>query len=240
LAPPAEIRAVLFDAAGTLIEMREPVGETYARVARRFGVALPAWRLQDAFGRVFRRAPPLVFPAATAAETESRERDWWRQVVRSTFLATDSTVRFSDFDAFFDALYRTFSQPDAWSCLPGCRAALSELRARGLATGVVSNFDRRLPELLAGLKLAPLLDTVVLPSDAGAEKPDPRIFRLALERLGTPASASVFVGDSAERDIAGARAAGMWAIDVGSLATLCELPDRLGARAMMDPEPSDE
>ena len=81
---------------------------------------------------------------------------------------------------------------------------------------------------------------MVLPSDAGAEKPDPRIFQLALERLGTPAAASIFVGDSTERDVAGARAAGMRAIDVRSLATLCELPDRLGALATTDLGPPDE
>ena len=238
--PLSEIRAVLFDAAGTLIEPREPVGETYARMARPYGVALPARRVDDAFRRILRQAPPLVFPDAIAAETSRRERDWWRAVVRSTFLATDSTVRFSDFDAFFDALYGAFSEPDAWSCTPGCREALTELRARGLSTGIVSNFDRRLHGLLEGLTLAPLLDTVVLPSDARVEKPDPRIFQLALERLGTPAAASVFVGDSAEHDLAGAHAAGMRAIDVGSLATLCELPDRLGALAMTDRGPSDE
>jgi putative hydrolase of the HAD superfamily len=240
VASPAEIRAVLFDAAGTLIEPREPVGETYARMARPYGVTLPARRVDDAFRRVLGQAPPLVFPDATVAETARSERNWWRAVVRSTFLAADAEARFSDFDAFFDALYRTFSEPDAWSCRTGCREALTELRARGISTGVVSNFDLRLHGLLEGLELAPLLDAVVLPSDAGAEKPDPRIFRLALERLGKPAAASVFVGDSAERDLAGARAVGMRAVDVGSLATLHELPDHLGRLAMTDRGPSDE
>ena len=67
MATGSEIRAVLFDAVGTLIELREPVGETYARMARPFGVALPAWRVDDAFRRILKRAPPLVFPDA---------RDW--------------------------------------------------------------------------------------------------------------------------------------------------------------------
>lgn len=236
MATDREIRGVLFDAAGTLIQPRESVGETYARVAGAHGVALPAPRLDDAFRRSFRRAPPLVFPAASAAEIDLSERDWWRAVVQSTFRAADAGVRFADFDAFFDDLFHAFSLPDAWSCRPGCRAALRALKARGLATGIVSNFDRRLRRLLAGLKLAPLLDVVVLPSDAGAEKPDLRIFRLALDRLGAPAASCVFVGDSAEHDIAGARAAGMRAIDVASLATLADLPDRLGALATADPE----
>jgi putative hydrolase of the HAD superfamily len=229
------LRAILFDAAGTLIELRESVGETYSRVARDFGVSLPAWRIDDAFSRVLAQAPPRVFAAATPVETEGRERAWWRDVVRSTFLAADSSARFCDFDAYFDVLYAVFSEPPAWRCRPGCRSALNALRARGLALGVVSNFDRRLPRILAGLELAPLFDVVVLPSDAGTEKPDPRIFALALQQLKVPAEDAVFVGDSHSRDLVGARATGMRAIDVGSLATLAELPKRLAHETPTSP-----
>jgi putative hydrolase of the HAD superfamily len=236
MGPQGAVRAVLFDAAGTLIETREAVGETYARMARDHGVDLPAWRVDDAFRRIFRQAPPREHSAAEPAEIDRRDRAWWRALVRSTFLAADSTIRFSDFDAFFDALYRAFAEPAVWRRRTGARRALRELRSRGVATGIVSNFDRRLPALLAGLELAPLLDIVVLPSDAGALKPDPRIFAWALERLGVPAAHSVFVGDQAIPDLDGARAAGLRAIDVGSLATLCELPDRLGALPSGDPE----
>jgi len=233
---PGEVRAVLFDAAGTLIETREAVGEIYTRMARDHGVALPAWRVDAAFRRILQQTAPRDPSAAAPAETDRRERAWWRGVVRSTFRAADSTVRFSDFDAFFDALYQAFARPELWRRRPGARSALRGLRARGIATGVVSNFDRRLPAVLAGLELSPLLDTVVLPSDAGVMKPDPRIFVLALERLGIPAAHSVFVGDQAVPDMAGARAAGLRAVDVASLATLCELPDRLGALFPIDPE----
>jgi putative hydrolase of the HAD superfamily len=106
---------------------------------------------------------------------------------------------------------------------------LDELRRRGLATAVVSNFDRRLPALLEGLGLADRLDAVVLPSDVGATKPDPRIFAAALSRLGRRASEALFVGDDHERDVRGALASGLRAIDVASLANLSELPARLRA-----------
>ncbi len=221
------IRAVLFDAAGTLIELCEPVGETYARVARDFGVALPAWRVDDAFRRIFARAEPMVFPDAAPGEVDALEREWWRGIVRSTFLAADSTRRFDDFDAFFEKLYALFSEPGTWRPRAGAPELLRELRTRGLATAVVSNFDRRLPGILAGLGRARWLDAVVLPADAGAAKPDRRIFALALARLGVPASEAVYVGDDEDRDVAGARAAGLEAIDVRSLATLSQLPARV-------------
>jgi putative hydrolase of the HAD superfamily len=218
---------VLFDAAGTLIELVEPVGESYARLARQHGVALPAWRLEDAFGRVLRGAPPMAFPGAAAGAVADLERAWWRGVVRATFLATDATARFADFEAFFAELFDHFARAASWRARPGSAAALAGLRARGLATGVVSNFDHRLPAILVGLGLAAQLDCVVLPGEVGVAKPDPAIFAHALSRLRVRADETLFVGDREDQDLAGARAAGLRAIDAGGLATLTQLLEQL-------------
>ncbi|MEE9608082.1 MAG: HAD-IA family hydrolase [Myxococcota bacterium] len=224
-----DLRAVLFDAAGTLIELREPVGETYSRLAADYGVELSAWRIGEAFGRVFRAAPLMVFPGEAPERIPGLERDWWRALVRAAFRAADGTARFSDFEAYFERLYAHFASPDTWRATPESGEMLAELRRRGLVTAIVSNFDRRLHRILEGLGLSPLFDAVVLPSDAGAAKPDPRIFAFALERVGSCAAATLFVGDDRDRDLAGARCAGLRAIEVQSLATLAELPDRLEA-----------
>ncbi len=217
------IRAVLFDAVGTLIDLREPVGETYSRAAAEQGLKISAWRMSEAFSRVVASAGPLVFPQAEPAELPTLERDWWRQVVRSTFLTADSARRVPDFDACFEGLWRHYAAPSGWLVREGAVAALTRIREGGRRTAVVSNFDRRLPALLEGLGLAPFLEAVVLPSDAGAAKPDPRIFELALTRLGAAPAEAIFVGDDAHHDLAGARAAGLEAVDVAALATLCDL-----------------
>jgi putative hydrolase of the HAD superfamily len=229
----AALRAVLFDAAGTLIRLREPLGDTYARVADAYGVRLPPWRIEDAFHRVFAAAPPMVFPGRNASQSAAAEREWWRDVVRATFLAADGTARFARFDAFFAALWEHFAGAAAWEPTAGAREALHELRGRGFVLGVVSNFDQRLPEILRRLDLLAALDTVVLPAHAGAAKPDSRIFAFALDVLGVTSSESVYVGDDAVHDLEGARSAGLRAIDVASLATLRELSKRLA----MDAEP---
>jgi putative hydrolase of the HAD superfamily len=228
-------RAVLFDAAGTLIELREPIGETYGRLAEDFGVKLPAWRISEAFGRILRRAEPMVFPGEAPERIAQLERDWWRGVVRSTFLATDGTARFSDFGAYFDRLYRHYTDAECWRARPGALEVLGAIREQGLATAVVSNFDQRLPGILAGLGMAALVDAIVLPAEAGAAKPDPRIFAFALDKIGALAGESVFVGDDGQRDLAGARRAGLYAIDVARLATLAELPNRLEALRQQTP-----
>ena len=232
--------AVLFDAAGTLISLREPAAATYARVAGHFGVSLPEPRLAEAFGRILRSAPPMVFPDADRGRIPELERAWWRQVVRGTFRAADSAVRFTDFDACFGRLYAHFARPEAWLATPDAAATLTELRVAGHATGVVSNFDCRLPAILEGLGLEELLDVVVLPSDAGCAKPDVRIFALALRRLAATADCTVYVGDDAVLDVAGARAAGLRAIDVATLATLAELPARLADSASDPAGPAED
>ena len=222
-------RAVLFDAAGTLIELREPVGETYARIAREHGVIAAPSKLEAAFRITFKKVPAMLFPGVPIEEILPLEKTWWSKVVAKTFLAADPAVRFTDFDAFFEQLFGAMSRPEAWREIPGARNLLLKLRSLRWATAIVSNFDRRLPVLLRGLGLAELFDAIVLCSDAGAAKPDAAIFHRALERLEVPASRAVFVGDDEALDIEGARAAGLRAIDVRSLAKLDGLLDQLAA-----------
>ncbi len=172
----------------------------------------------------------MCFPGTRPEDVPHLERAWWRDVVRATFRAADASVRlsdFSDFDAYFAGLFDHFARPAAWRTRRGATQALAALRRSGLATGVVSNFDLRLMDILEGMDLIQLLDVVILPAQIGAQKPSGRIFRAALEKLGVPPHAAAYVGDDRERDLAGCRAAGLTAVDVGSLATLAELPARL-------------
>ncbi|RIL00226.1 MAG: haloacid dehalogenase [Proteobacteria bacterium] len=220
---PRRIRAVLLDAGGTLIRMREPVGEVYARIAAQHGVRVPACRLGDAFRRVLRGAPPMP------ASDDDAERAWWRGVVRATFRAADQMVRFDDFEAFFAALFAHYAQADAWRAMPGAHEGLAALRASGRRVAVASNFDQRLHGILAGLGLAASLDLVWLPRDAGTSKPDPAFFTGACARLGVAPAAALAVGDDPEEDVAAARRAGLAAIAVDTLASLGALAQRIDA-----------
>lgn len=208
--------------------MREPVGETYARVAREHGVALPAWRLDDAFRRVLASAPAMVFPGETPSRVRERERAWWRAVVRAVFRAADQMVCFADFDALFDALFAHYADPGAWQPTPGAAEALRALHADGRRVAVASNFDQRLPAILAGLGLGPF-DAVLLPAHLGAAKPDPAFFAAAAARLAVTPGEAVYVGDDPEQDVAAAQRAGWRAVDVATLATLGALPKQIRA-----------
>jgi putative hydrolase of the HAD superfamily len=221
--------AVIFDAAGTLIAPAEPVGETYARLARAHGVALSAARIDDAFRRVFAKAPANVHPGETRERAAELERAWWRARVRETFLAADGTARFRDFDAYFAALWDHFARGAAWRALPGAQPALAGLHRDGRRLAIVSNFDQRLEPILRDLGLRSYFEAVVIPVDCGAAKPSLAIFEACLVRLGLAASACAYVGDHARLDVEASHAAGLTAIDVGALASLTELPAQLAA-----------
>jgi REG-2-like HAD superfamily hydrolase len=226
------IRAVCFDATGTLIEIAESVGTVYSRAAQAVGVKLPAWRLDDAFARVLRHAPPLASAGTTGAsraEREAAEIAWWCERVRQTFQATDSTVEFADPKAFALSLFETYRSAGAWRERPGARDLLSALRREGFVLGLASNFDHRLPEILKGLALIEFFNVIEIPSLHGRAKPERSVFEALARGLGARLDELAFVGDDAPEVLAAIAALGLRVIDVREVAALPEIADRLRA-----------
>jgi putative hydrolase of the HAD superfamily len=221
------IRAVTFDAAGTLIAVAEPVGATYARLAARHGVHVRADDVERRFRAALAAAPPLAFPGASPVRIGTHERAWWYAVVRR---ALGQTASGPPLDAAFDELFAYYASAVAWRVFAEAPGVLAALRAQGLRLAVVSNFDARLGPLLDALGVAPLLDAVVHSSRAGTAKPDPAIFRAALGQLGVVPGDALHVGDAPIEDVQGARGAGMRAV----------LVDRSGGGARVPGEGPDE
>ena len=113
-------------------------------------------------------------------------------------------------EELFEQLYARFEKPDVWRIYDEVPAVLRALRARGLALGVVSNWDERLGPLLRALNLASFFQAIVISAEVGYAKPDRRIFAAASERLGVPAESLLHIGDQDDEDVIGARGAG-WA-----------------------------
>lgn len=95
---------------------------------------------------------------------------------------------------------------------PDAAAALALLGPAGARAAVISNSNGSVRSILETLGLAAALEFVIDSSEVGLEKPDPRIFRLALERAGVRPDEAVYVGDLYSVDVVGARAAGMDAV----------------------------
>ena len=204
------LRAVFFDAAGTLFEAREPVGGTYARIARDFGLDAPDAAVTAGFRRAFGTAPPLAFgPGRPADELRRLERQWWRTVVARSF---EGLGDFRDFDGFFEALFAYFADPANWRADDEARALLDRLKSSGLKLGVISNFDYRVYRILESLELKPFFDSITISSEAGYAKPRREVFEAALATNQLRPEEAIHVGDSRHLDFDASRAAGIAAV----------------------------
>jgi putative hydrolase of the HAD superfamily len=206
------IDTVFFDASGTLIEVAEPVGESYARFARAEGAVVSCDEMSAAFQAAFAAAPPLAFPASSKTTMRRRERAWWRARVRDTFARAGVALAPAAFERSFCAAFDYFARGPAWRVFDDVRPTLAVLRRRGVRVAVVSNFDSRLRAVLVAHGIAEAFDAVVLSAECGFAKPDPRIFAHALRTCSARASATLHVGDSRAVDVDGARSAGIRAV----------------------------
>jgi putative hydrolase of the HAD superfamily len=116
-----------------------------------------------------------------------------------------------ELDAFVDAEHDAWAP--AYQTLGAAQALLEALRSRGIKTGVVLNSwpdpGRVLRADIERAGLTELLDTIVISSEVGLRKPDPGIFRIALEQLDVEPLDAIFVGDRLETDVQGAANLGM-------------------------------
>ena len=115
------------------------------------------------------------------------------------------------------ALYRQQHQANR-ALLPGALELLTALQPQARLGIVTNNSTVEQHEKLRALGIAHFFDTVVISEDAGFAKPDPRIFAIALERIGARAEESVFLGDSWQNDVQGALSAGIGAIWLNRIA----------------------
>src|SRR5262249_2350649 len=88
-------------------------------------------------------------------------------------------------------------------------AALDALTGAGTALVLVSNANLDIARAWPACDLASHFDAVVFSCELGVAKPDPRIYRAALERVGATAADTLFVGDGSDDELAGAAAAGL-------------------------------
>jgi putative hydrolase of the HAD superfamily len=205
-----DIKVVTFDARGTLLKVRFPVGETYAAVARRHGADLSTAAIEAAFFTVFPSMPPLAFPPMHDGQLRDRERGWWRTLVDRVVESADQRV--DDFEAFFTELYSLYRGAQGWKPYREAASVLCLLRSAGYKLGVVSNFDSRIEEVLVALNMSIWFDSVVFSSRAGVAKPGAGIFERALAELDVKAAQALHVGDSLRKDWQGARDIGMNAV----------------------------
>jgi putative hydrolase of the HAD superfamily len=199
------IRAILFDAAGTLFFLNKTVGAHYAYVGREVGLNLDAQDLDRAFQMAWQAMPQRF---AIDGPRENDDKGWWRQLVGHVFDQAAPSLSEFDRDNFFEVAYEHFVEPDVWELYPEVPEVLEQLRPR-FELAVISNFDGRLRLILQHLGISKYFAHVFISSELGADKPDPEIYRRALNLMHLNADDVLHAGDDVERDWKAATAAGL-------------------------------
>lgn len=202
-------KVIFLDAVGTLFGVQGSVGEQYAKVAHRFGVTLSAETINHAFYASFKAAPAPIFPGCSAMELPLHEYAWWQDIAVQTFTQAEALHHFADFGAFFAALYEHFATADPWFLYPEVKKTLERWQQMDMTLGILSNFDSRLYGVLQALDLTPYFSSITISSEAGAAKPDPRIFAVALQKHAIAPAEAIHIGDSFTEDYQAARAVGI-------------------------------
>jgi len=197
----SSFKGVFFDAGDTLITADPPVREVALTVASQFFPDL---------------APSLLLSALAASRAffskhyisyssweEGRLLADMAEAMRTTLRET------ADVDIDFLPFVQRVRDSIGYCPFPDVLPTLRSLCEWGKGLAVVSNWDLALPTLLAELGLAEFFAFILPSAEVGVEKPDGRIFELALQRLGLEPQEVVHIGDNYEADVIGARAAGI-------------------------------
>ena len=199
------IKAIFFDAAGTLFHLPRGVGYHFALVGAEIGLQLDAAQLDRAFATAWNsmpRRPPIDGPR------ENDDKDWWRDLVNLVLDQVAPSLNELDRDNFFEIAYEHFAESGVWELYPEVADVLAELGPH-FQLAVISNFDGRLRFILEQLGISKFFAHVFISSEVGADKPDPEIFRRALKVIELSPGQVLHVGDDPERDWKAAGAAGL-------------------------------
>jgi len=202
------LRAIFFDAVGTLIHPEPSAAAVYWTIGRSFGSRRTQADIAARFVAAFQKQEAIDRLHGWITN-EEREYQRWQHIV------ADVLDDVTDPAAVFTELYEHFKRPASWRCDAQSEAVLASLRAEGLAVGLASNFDGRLRGLVQEIKpltvfgASPLL---AISSEVGYRKPAPEFYQALCQAAGCAPARLLYVGDDLVNDYQGARSAGFHAI----------------------------
>jgi HAD superfamily hydrolase (TIGR01509 family) len=209
------IQTVFLDAGGVLVN---PNWQRVSDSLARHGVTASSAVLAAAEPRAKKR----LDTGETIRATNDQQRGW----TYFNLVLTEAGISLSDATAAALAELHTYHQTyNLWETVPDeVVPALAALRAAGFRLVVLSNANGTLHRAFDRLGLTSAFDLIFDSHQEGVEKPDPRFFRIALDRSGATAATTMHVGDLYHVDVAGARAAGLTPalLDAGGLYPDCD------------------
>jgi putative hydrolase of the HAD superfamily len=201
----AEVRAVVFDAVGTLIDPDPSAAEVYFHVGQRFGSRLSLETIAKRFREAFQVEEQQDRQSGWKT-SEAREIERWRNIVGHVL---DDV---SDPQACFQQLFEHFAQPKSWRCQAHAGPVLNGLARRGLTLGLASNYDSRLRSVVQGKPELHPLKHLIISSEVLWRKPAEKFFAALCRIVAQPPETILYIGDDPINDYQGALAAGLTAL----------------------------
>jgi putative hydrolase of the HAD superfamily len=202
---PGPVRAIFFDAVGTLLHPEPSAPQVYAEVGRRHGSRLTGPIIAARFRAAFQREEERDLHQDLRT-SEAREMERWRCIVGEVL--DDTTDR----ESCFHELFTHFGRSTAWRCAVQAGEVLGQLAARGYVLGLASNYDGRLRSVCAGLPPLAAVQHLVISSEIGWRKPAPAFFAALCRQVELRPEQVLLVGDDWDNDYQGASRAGLRAI----------------------------
>jgi putative hydrolase of the HAD superfamily len=201
------IKIIFFDAGGTILEPYPTFAEAFTRICRTHGYQVAPRDVQSVYHTVgmaeLSRETGIINASSSAASSQI----FWSRLYEM-FLEALGIVD----DSLRDDLLATFSDKATYKLFPEVLESFEQLRGAGYRLGLISNFEGWLEEVLVEQKAGEIFEVKVISGIEGIEKPDPYLYRLAMERAGTDPEECVHVGDSIANDLEPATAVGMKAV----------------------------
>ncbi|KAG2226869.1 hypothetical protein INT45_010148 [Circinella minor] len=204
------IKLITFDAYLTLFKPVGSVSLQYAEEAGKLGVQITKTAISQHYGPVYRnhlQQAPLY-----GRHLGMSTRSWWEKTIYEIFITAGAVKKDLDpvYNKLFNILWVRFTTAEGYTVFPDVPDTLAELKKRGFKMGVVSNTDDTLEFMLKDLNLTQYFDFILPSCVVGYDKPDPRIYKAALEIAGgnIRPDETLHVGDDIETDFHGPRNAG--------------------------------
>ena len=201
----AALKAIFFDAVGTLFYLTRTVGDHYALVGCEVGLTLDSRQLDRTFYKAWEQMPSR--PAIDGPRPND-DKGWWGELVNLVLDQVAPSLSELDRDNFFEIAYEHFAEAGVWELYPEVVDVLEKLQPR-FQLAVISNFDGRLRFILGHFGISKYFAHVFISSELGADKPDTEIFRRAVNLIDLKPNQVLHVGDDSERDWKAAAEAGL-------------------------------
>ena len=197
---------VVFDVGGTLIHFNHTkIAPFYAAAAAERGTAIDSAQINTVLTQLERDLPTLSRQRALSLEKEFGKSFWddfYAEGFRRLGIEGDTSRAVAE-------IRERFMRGEFETVYDDTLPALNALKARHVPMGIVSNFSPNLEEVLQQQGIHDYFQFFIVSAIAGVEKPNPKIFDLAVEIAQHPREEIVYVGDSVFHDMEGARAAGI-------------------------------